>query len=519
MHSFGTRTAGLLVPLFALRSDRDWGIGEIGDLAGYCQWLASAGHRFLQLLPIFEIPAGERSPYGALSAFAVDPIYLSLDEVEDFVAAGGRAALPAPDRTALDAARAASGIDYDRVRSVKRRALEMAFAHFAAREWGTASSRAARLRDYAAAEEDWLGDYALFRAAREHHAEVSWTAWEAGLRSRAPDALAHARRTLDREVRFHAYVQWVASEQWAAARRAAGAAGVSLAGDLPFMVGRESADVWSRQEEFALDVELGVPPDAFNADGQRWGLPVPRWERMADGGLAWLRARCRRAAALFDAVRIDHVVGFYRIYRFSTGATPEFVPPGEDEQRALGERLLTAALEGGAGTALMGEDLGVVPDFVRASLGRLAIPGYRVLRWEDDAGVFRDPSGYPPLSIATSGTHDTSTLATWWSEELDPAARRALAAVPAFGSLRDADAPFTPAVHAALLDGLYGAASSLVLLPVQDTYGGRERINVPATVERSNWDFRLPWTVRELQGGAGAELRERLLALARRHAR
>jgi len=518
MHSFATRTAGLLVPLFALRTERDWGIGEIGDLAGYCQWLASAGHRFLQLLPIFEMPAGERSPYGALSAFAVDPIYLALGEVEDFAAAGGEEALPAPDRAALDAARAATAIDYDRVRRVKRRALELAFAHFDAREWGTGSSRAARLRDYSAAEEDWLGDYTLFRAAREHHADVSWTGWEPGLRTRAPDALAHARQALDRDLRFHAYVQWVASEQWAVARRAAGAAGVSLAGDLPFMVGRESADVWSRQEEFALDVELGVPPDVFNAEGQRWGLPVPRWERMAHGDFAWLRARCRRAAALFDAVRIDHVVGFYRIYRFSTAA-PAFVPPGEDEQRALGERLLTTALEGGTGTALMGEDLGVVPDFVRASLAHLAIPGYRVLRWEDDAGVFRDPSGYPRLSIATSGTHDTSTLATWWSEELDAAGRQALAAVPAFGPLRDADARFTPGVHAALLDGLYGAASSLVLLPVQDAYGGRERINIPATVGQSNWDFRLPWTARELAGTAGAEVRERLLALARRHAR
>src|SRR5262249_58925891 len=137
-----------------------------------------------------------------------------------FVAAGGEAALPAPERAALEAARSASGIDYDRVRSVKRRALEIAFAHFEAREWSTGSSRAARLREYSGTEAEWLGDYALFRAAREHHGEFSWTAWEAGLRSRAPDALAHARQTLDRDVRFHTYVQWLASEQWAAARRA-----------------------------------------------------------------------------------------------------------------------------------------------------------------------------------------------------------------------------------------------------------------------------------------------------------
>jgi len=392
MYSIATRTAGLLVPLFALRSERDWGIGEIGDLAAYCQWLGSAGHRFLQLLPIFEMPAGERSPYGALSTFAVDPIHLSLGEVEDFLEAGGEAMLPGPERAALDAARVETGIDYDRVRTVKRRALEIAFARFDLREWSTGSSRAARLRDFAAAEADWLADYALFRACQERQAGASWTEWEPALRSRAPEVLAHARQTFDRDLRFHTYVQWLASEQWTAARRAASAAGVALAGDLPFMVGRESADVWSRQEEFQLDTELGAPPDAFNAEGQRWGLPVPRWETMARGDFRWLRARSRRAAALFDAVRIDHVVGFYRIYRFPTTGAPEFVPPDEGDQLALGERLLTVALASAAGTALMGEDLGVVPDFVRASLVRLAIPGYRVLRWEDDAGVFRDPS-------------------------------------------------------------------------------------------------------------------------------
>src|SRR5206468_7156358 len=178
MHAFATRAAGLLVPLFALRSERDWGIGEIGDLAAYCRWLGSAGHRFLQLLPIFEMPAGERSPYGALSTFAVDPIYLSLGEVEDFLEAGGEAMLPGPERAALDAARVETGIDYDRVRTVKRRALEIAFARFDLREWSTGSSRAARLREFAAAEADWLADYALFRARQERQAGASWTEWE-----------------------------------------------------------------------------------------------------------------------------------------------------------------------------------------------------------------------------------------------------------------------------------------------------------------------------------------------------
>src|SRR5207245_2510254 len=163
--STAERAAGVLCPLFALRGRRDWGIGEIGHLPIFCRWLADAGHRVLQLLPTFETSAGERSPYAALTAFALDPIYLSLDAVEDFAAAGGEAALGA----ARESAHAGGDIDYDAVRAVKRRALEVAFARFVATEWEHGSARAESFRRFRAAEAAWLDDYALFRALRERH--------------------------------------------------------------------------------------------------------------------------------------------------------------------------------------------------------------------------------------------------------------------------------------------------------------------------------------------------------------
>jgi len=502
------RAAGLLVPLFALRSERDWGIGEIGDLPVLCRWLASAGHHLLQLLPIFEMSPGERSPYAAVSAFAIDPIYLSLDAVEDVVATGGRDAA----RGAIAAARRDSAIDYEGVRRAKRAALERAFARFVAAEWKTGSTRANEFRRFRDDEAAWLGDYALFRAAQERQGGAAWTTWEPALRDRRPNALA----VLARDRVFHEWVQWIAAEQWLAARREAAAVAVRLKGDLPFMVSSNSADVWARQREFALEAEIGAPPDAFNAEGQRWGLPPCRWDAMASGDFAWLRDRARRAAELFDAFRIDHVVGFYRQYVLPRGA---FVPADEGEQLALGERLLGVLRAGAGATEVIGEDLGVVPPFVRASLARLGIPGYRVLRWEDDAGVFRDPAAYPVHSVATTGTHDTSSLAAWWEDELRDDARRALARVSAFAPLAGASATFTPAVHAGLLDGLYAAASDLVVLPLPDAYGGRERINVPATVGPANWGYRMPWAVEELAGGAAEALADRLRALAERHER
>jgi len=501
------RAAGLLVPLFALRSARDRGIGEIGDVGPFCRWLATAGHRLLQLLPIGEMSPGERSPYAAVTGFAIDPIYLSLELVKDLA------------EVRVEAVGSTPGIDYDTIRRAKRRALEAAFERFMAVEWAAGSVRAAAFRRFRNEEADWLDDYALFRACQERHGGRPWTDWDAALATRDASALQQARASLAHERLFHEYVQWLAAGQWQVARREAAAAGVRLKGDLPFVLSTNSADVWARQEEFDRDATLGAPPDAFSASGQEWGLPVCRWDVMAAGGFAWLRTRARRAAALFDAFRLDHIVGLYRQYLFRSDGSRGFLPADEAEQLALGEHLLAILGEGAGPTEVIGEDLGVVPPFVRASLARLGIPGYRVLRWEDDDGVFRDPVSYARRSVATTGTHDTSALATWWEDELAADARRALADVPCFTVLRDAGREFTPDVHAALLDGLYAAGSDLVVIPFPDTYGGRERINVPATTGPHNWSYRLPWTLTQLAGAEGDALRVRLRALATRHGR
>ena len=513
------REAGILLPLFALRSRGDWGVGEIGTLPALCSWLAAAGHRRLQLLPFFEMAPGERSPYAGLTAFAIDPIYLSLGAVEDFVAAGGEEALAPAERAELAATRVETHLAYDTVRRLKHRALQIAFARFHTTEWAGRSQRARALERFRTAEEAWLAAYVLFRACRQSRDERPWQSWEPSLRDRDPGALSAAQKALAPTCLFHAYVQWIAAEQWVAARRAAAALRVALDGDLPFVVGTDSADVWAGQNEFRLDAALGAPPDAFNALGQNWGLPPCRWDVMATRGFTWLRLRLARMAALFDGCRIDHVVGYYRMYVGPAGGTPTFVPRARREQRARGEHLLGVMRTAAGNLELNAEDLGVVPDFVRTSLRRLGIPGYRVLRWEADGRVFRDPRTYPTRSIATTGTHDTSSLATWWENELDDAGRRALAAVPGFARLHEAGWAFGTDVHATLLDGLYGAASDLVVLPFPDAYGGRERINVPATVGPTNWAYRTPWSVEELTASSGRELAQRLRALAARHGR
>jgi 4-alpha-glucanotransferase len=484
------RRSGLLIPLFSSASSESWGIGEIADVAFTARWLAGAGQRVLQLLPLNEMAGGQHSPYSAASALAIDPIFIRLAHVPEFAALGGEAALDDKAREALGRVRALPHVDYDAVRRLKRAALERAFARFCDREWARGSDRAVALRRFIEAEKSWLSDYALFRALQDRAGGRAWTEWPGPLKERDAQALAAAHVELAHEILFYEYVQWIADSQWQDARRAAREHGVQLFGDLPFMVDTNSADVWLHQERFRLDVSVGVPPDAFSTTGQNWGMPLYCWDKMAADGFPWLRQRAARSAKLFDGYRVDHLVGFYRTYGRPLDGGPAFFTPSEEPaQVALGERVLGIMRESGA--EIIAEDLGVVPDFVRASLARVGVPGFRVHRWERfwsaDGQPFRDPREYPALSVATTGTHDTEPLAVWW-DNAAPAER--IAAAPSIG-----DRPFDADVRDRLIEALFGSGSDLVLFPVQDVFGWRERINEPATVNDTNWTYRLPWSI------------------------
>jgi 4-alpha-glucanotransferase len=493
------RRAGLLIPLFACPSTKSWGIGDIGDLPVITKWLADGGLRVLQLLPINEMAAGQQSPYSAMSAMAIDPIFIRVTDAPEYVSLGGEDRLSVEDRKQLEEVRRAATVDYPVVRRLKQQALSAAFHRFREHEWTRETLRAQAFKEFVDREAWWLQDYALFRAIHEREQGRAWMEWPEPLRRREARALDDVRRELADEILFRQYLQWIADEQWRHARDAARAHGVELFGDLPFMVDGHSADVWARQSDFRLDASVGVPPDAFSATGQDWGMPAYRWDEISRGDFRWLRDRARRSATLFDGYRIDHLVGFYRTYsRPRNGGSPSFEPVNEPEQLQLGERLMSVFREPGA--EIFAEDLGIVPDFVRASLARQQIAGFRVFRWEREWNVeeqpFRDPRSYPPLSVATSGTHDTEPMAIWWDEA--PLKERELVARIAAVQERAADAdipaaPFVPTVRDVLLETLFESQSNLLLLPVQDIFGWRDRINVPATVGDSNWTYRLPW--------------------------
>lgn len=504
-----TRRSGVLVPLFSLTSQRSWGIGEFSDMPFFAKWLGLAGQSFVQILPITEVPDHETSPYAALTAMALDPIYIALPDVEDFQTLGGEALLSGDDRTTLDRIRQSSRVEHRLVRPLKSRWLQRAFEQFCRTELASGSARARRFSAFVRDEGWWLDDYALFQAIRERQRLLAWWQWPEPLSRRHPDALAHASEQLRSEIHHRQYVQWIAAEQWAAAR--ARSKPVQVYGDVPFMISADSPDVWTRQNEFRLDATVGAPPDAFSESGQDWGLPPWRWDVMAENDYEWMRRRARRTAHLFDGFRLDHLVGFYRTFirPRDPNLPPFFAPPDEPSQQSLGERLVTIFQDSGA--EVVAEDLGTVPAFVRQSLQRLGVPGFKVLRWERQWGTprrpFIDPSNYPETSVAATGTHDTETLARWL-EAASPDDREQLLAMPSVKRHLAA----TGSTVDALVRGLLDAGSRLTIIPLQDLFGWPDRINTPALVDDDNWTWRMAWRVDRLDEITAARTRAALLA-------
>ena len=237
MSAVPSRQCGIGVPLFSLVSTRSWGIGEFADLPAFAEWCAAAGQRYVQVLPLNEISPGETSPYSSMTAMALDPIYIHVPDVIDVAALGGEAALPPDDASLLAGVRASDRVRYGDVRALKLRVLRRGYERFVRDEIATRSPRAQAFESYGRREGWWLDGYALFRAIHAAHEERAWWDWPSSLAYSDPAALRAAGASYAGEQQFRAYLQWIAEEQWQAARRAAG---VRVFGDLPFMISGDS---------------------------------------------------------------------------------------------------------------------------------------------------------------------------------------------------------------------------------------------------------------------------------------
>ena len=553
MHSPGNRQAGILIPAFSPRRDGDLGIGDTLALHEWIDWAADHSVSFIQLLPIHENGPDE-SPYSAISSAALDPIYLAFEPAEIPCLS---AADMAQARDHLGPALHAAWVDYPAVRRAKRTLLELAWSRFAGADpqW---TGEFARFKQQEAA---WLDDYCLFRLLMEHHGEaLIWNHWPTSCQTpqKARNYLANLRQgdaaAIDARYGFFAFVQWLCYRQWRALRDHADARNVKLMGDVPIGICWHSCDVFFHRDEFHLDWCGGSPPEGMSQNepffqqwGQNWGVPLYRWDYMKSNGFSWWQTRITRLTGIFRIFRLDHILGFYRIYAFpwmpernhefvglsheqaaalTGGRLPHWFPRPDDTQenkaanRADGDVRLRAVLTAAAGAEVIAEDLGWTPDYVRPHLTELGMAGFRIPHWDCNESGHPTPGDcFPENSFATYSTHDHDPVSGIWrvcvriiQQHHDaPAGPSGWQVQNASNTLRilsefagipipgqEPWPPFSEGIRLRLIKALFASNSRYASVMGTELFGLDERINHPGTAGNHNWSFRMPWTLQHI---------------------
>ena len=568
------KIAGVLAPLFALRREDDLGIGDVAALREFIDWAAGIGFKLVQLLPINETGA-DNSPYNAISAIAIEPttLHLAPGSPQDLTRQDFDASLA---ETAVSRLRDGA-VKYRQVKQLKQRLLEKAFENFSA---NAGEERRLEFRKFFQRESAWLGDYVFFRVLMEVNKDsASWDRWPAQHRTIEKARtwlhnLPHDQQAaLTNRQEFFCYMQWIAHQQWRAIKSYAEERGVALMGDIPFGVSYCSADVFARPDEFVLDWFGGAPPEPYFEDdaftrkwGQNWGIPLYRWERMGANNFQWWRERVRGIRRIFHLFRVDHVQGFYRIYAFpwrprlnkeflplneyqmlerTGGRAPHFVPRDDntpekrDANKREGEEYLRVVLEEAGGMRLSGEDLGVVPEYVRPSMRSLGIAGFKIPQWEMRDGAIIPGEMYERLSVATYATHDHSPIRALWNEAFaDPAtntgtqARTTLEKIALFAGLgsqgtvvssppnqngADWKPPllgplgFEKDFYPAIMDALFKCNSWIAIVMITDLLARKYRFNVPGTKANLNWTRRMQRSIEQLSRSPREQKRMHLI--------
>jgi 4-alpha-glucanotransferase len=474
---FHHRASGILMHVTSLPGPH--GCGDLGSQAHrFIDFLADAGQTWWQMLPIAPPgPAPAFSPYDSASAFAGSPWLVSLDILGRDGLLAKRDLKPAPGLSSRQ-------VNFPVVLRLREERLRRAFANFQRRR----GDRVRGFREFCDSNADWLEDFALFMAIRRDSGGKPWTQWESGARQRQPSALRAARKRLANEIAGHRFVQFEFDRQCRALRDHAHRRGIGLIGDLPIFVAQDSVDVWSHPELFQLDGRgeprrvSGYPPDRFNRNGQHWGHPQYEWAVHERTRFAWWVRRFARMFELFDAVRIDHFLGFTR-----TWSIPAHVKSAKSGRwvKSPGFKLFAAVEQKLGRRPMIAEDLGhmTAEDVrLRDSFGLAPMRIFQFGFGSEPDAADHLPHNYARLSAAYTGNHDNDTTVGWF-RHLRPAGRRRVLSY-AGGS---ATAP-----HVAAIRALMASPADAVIFPMQDILGldHRARMNLPGTLE-GNWRWRL----------------------------
>lgn len=535
------RTWGPALQLYALRSQRNWGMGDFGDLAVAAGQWAARGAGIVGLNPLhalFSHNPPHASPYSPSSRRQLNTLYIDVEAVEDFAACGAarQRVLSAEFQQRLAALRATEQVDYAGVSAAKHEVLRLLWAHFHAEVLPHRGPRALAFEAFRRERGRALRIHATFEAlqARFHAADWGvwgWPVWPEDYRDPDGEAVARFTEAHAFEIGYHEYLQWLADGQLARisqrCREQDMAVGLYL--DIAVSVDRAGSDTWGDPQLYAAGASVGAPPDEVNPNGQGWGLPplVPTRLRETRYGvfIDTLRATMRHAGA----VRIDHVMGLMRLF---------WIPPGQPPANGayvmypLEEMVAIVALESERNRCLViGEDMGTVAPAVRQAMASAELLSYRLLYFERDAqGGFLPPQAYPRHALVAVSTHDLATLAGWWSGH-DLEVRKALSLFPSPAAyeaqlagraqervrlllaLQHAgllppgispeaacEAPLTPALVEAAHAFLASTPAQVMMVQLEEVLGLPDQANLPGTVdEHPNWRRKLPVSLEQLE--------------------
>jgi 4-alpha-glucanotransferase len=402
------------LPLFSVYSKNSIGIGEIPDLKLLTDWCCNTGLSIIQLLPLNEV-GFDFSPYNGVSTFALEPMYISLKDLRKTDLKPFRNEIRDLKKKYVNF-KDSGKLNYE-IKNEKLRLLRKIFS-------SVDLSRIKNFEIFVNENKHWLRYYSLFRILTVMHDGKDWADWELKYAYISSLTAEKILRENEDERNFYYWMQWQLFEQLRSVKRYASKKGVLLMGDLPFLVSRNSADVWAYKNFFKLSLSSGAPPDMYFSKGQRWGMPPYNWENIELQDFVYLKQRLKYAANFYDMFRIDHFVGLFRIWTISkneslenAGYNGKFDPEEEYYWEGHGRKILEVMNES-SDMLPCAEDLGTVPECSGKVLKEFGVTGIDVMRWERNAKYdFKPAESYRVNSNATVSTHDSSSLPAWWKYE------------------------------------------------------------------------------------------------------